>query len=84
MIKPDEFQSWKDHPITKKYIQYLRDIRKVHEVQLVKITNSPLEHPNMLMGNFGGRIYLCDELININHTMINEFYDHPEEGEKNA
>ena len=78
MIEPDEFANWMEHPVTKKYIQYLKDVTIAHQDELLNVTNSTIDHPLMLIGNFGGRIYICDELSKITYDVINEFYDEPE------
>ena len=53
MITPEDFQSWKDHPVTKKYLKYLRDLKDMHQEQLLNITNGSYDEPMMLLGNFG-------------------------------
>ena len=81
MIKTSDFKNWLEDPITKKYLKYVKDIKLIHQQELVNFINSAEDCPLMLIGNLGGRIYICDALSDMKSQTINDFYGETDDKE---
>jgi len=67
----EEYQQWKDHPLTKQFHQYLRDYRQTLMEKWAQGGYHP-SSPDGLMAV--ARCQMADEIATLDDDSIDEFY----------
>lgn len=70
MMTADEYQQWKDHPLTVAYHQFLRDFRK--DLMERWATGSIQNPQEQIMAM--ARCQSLDELVGLEDDFVSEFY----------
>lgn len=80
MIEREHFQSWKHHPVTKVFFQFLRDRKEslIRESSLQWLNGSELFDRENQVNR--GRALEAIELSEIEYEMIKAFYEKEEDG----
>ena len=82
-IKEADFQSWKHHPVTKAYMQWMTDYAKaLREERSLRLDGS-MESPDpYLLGEFKGRINTLTEAAGGEFHHIATFYQEPDKDQE--
>jgi len=70
-MSKEEYQQWKDHPLTKQFHQYLKDYRQVLMEKWAKGGYHPTD-PEALMAV--ARCQMADEIATLDDDWIENFY----------
>ena len=70
-MSKEEYQQWKDHPLTKQFHQYLRDYRQTLMAKWAAGGYHP-NNPESLMAV--ARCQMADEIVTLDDDWIAEFY----------
>lgn len=70
-MSKEDYQQWKDHPLTQQFHQYLRDYRQTLMEKWAQGALSP-DSPELLMAV--ARCQMADEIATLDDDSIAEFY----------
>lgn len=82
-VSEENFAQWKHHPVTKVFLQYLRDYeRYLAQLQVAELRASSTAMDPFRQGEFKGRISAVAEMAGLTLSHIVQFYQTDESEEE--
>lgn len=82
-ITEADFNAWKHHPVTKRYLQFLRDFeRDTEETLIIKLRSATASPDGFELGQLTGFANAVRDMATLEYVHIAKFYYTPPEEEK--